>query len=199
MFTSRAEYRLTLRADNADLRLTPIGERAGLVGSARSGVFVQKLARLESARSQMRELNLTPNEAQRHGIAVRLDGVRRNANDLLSLPDVDFAKLASLWPQLGAFAADVVEQLEIDAQYAGYLDRQDADIVAFRRDERMALPADLDYRAVHGLSTEAAQKLSNIRPGTLGHAARIDGVTPTALTLVLAHVRSRAAASRRAS
>jgi len=199
MFTSRAEYRLTLRADNADLRLTPIGERAGLVGSDRSNAFAEKLERLETARTQMRALNLTPNEAQRHGISVRLDGVRRTANDLLSLPGVDFAKLASLWPELGAFALDVVEQLEIDAQYTGYLDRQDADIVAFRRDEQMALPADLDYRAVHGLSTEAFLKLSNIRPGTLGQAARIDGVTPAALTLVLAHVRSRAAASRRAS
>jgi tRNA uridine 5-carboxymethylaminomethyl modification enzyme len=199
MFTSRAEYRLTLRADNADLRLTPIGERAGLVGSERSGAFAEKLARLDAARARMRDLNFTPNEAQRHSIAVRLDGVRRNANDLLSLPGVDFAKLASLWPELGAFAPDVVEQLEIDAQYAGYLDRQDADILAFRRDEQMILPADLDYRAVHGLSTEAAQKLGNIRPGTLGQAARIDGVTPAALTLVLAHVRSRAATSRRAS
>ena len=121
------------------------------------------------------------------------------ANDLLSLPGVDFGKLASLWPELGGFAPDVVEQLEIDAQYAGYLDRQDADILAFRRDEQLTLPADLDYRAVHGLSTEAVLKLSNIRPGTLGQAARIDGVTPAALTLVLAHVRSRAAASRRAS
>ncbi len=199
MFTSRAEYRLTLRADNADLRLTPIGERAGLVGSARSQVFAGKLERLEAARTQMRALNLTPNEAQRQGIAVRLDGVRRNANDLLSLPEVDFSRLVLLWPELGAFAPDVVEQLEIDAQYAGYLDRQDADIVAFRRDERMTLPADLDYRAVHGLSTEAVLKLSAIRPGTLGQAARIDGVTPAALTLVLAHVRSRAAASQRAS
>jgi len=199
MFTSRAEYRLTLRADNADLRLTPIGERAGLVGSERRGAFAEKLVRLDAARARMRHLNFTPNEAQRHGIAVRLDGVRRNASDLLSLPGVDFAKLASLWPELGAFAPEVIEQLEIDAQYAGYLDRQDADIVAFRRDERMTLPADLDYRAVHGLSTEAAQKLSSIRPGTLGQAARIDGVTPAALTLVLAHVRSRAAAIRRAS
>jgi tRNA uridine 5-carboxymethylaminomethyl modification enzyme len=126
-----------------------------------------------------------------------VDGVRRTAIDLLSLPGVDFAKLTSLWPELGAFAQDVVEQLEIDAQYAGYLDRQDADIVAFRRDEQLTLPADIDYRAVHGLSTEALVKLSDIRPGTLGQAARIDGVTPAALTLVLAHVRSRA--SRRAS
>jgi tRNA uridine 5-carboxymethylaminomethyl modification enzyme len=199
MFTSRAEYRLTLRADNADLRLTPVGERAGLVGTARSNAFAEKLERLEAARAQMRALNLTPNEAQRHSIVVRLDGVRRTANDLLSLPGVDFAKLASLWPELSGFAPDVVEQLEIDAQYAGYLDRQDADILAFRKDERMTLPADLDYRAVHGLSTEAVLKLSNIRPGTLGQAARIDGVTPAALTLVLAHVRSRAATSRRAS
>jgi tRNA uridine 5-carboxymethylaminomethyl modification enzyme len=193
MFTSRAEYRLSLRADNADQRLTPIGERAGFVGSERRQAFAAKLARLEAARATMRQLNLTPNEARRVGITVRLDGTRRNANELLSLPDVSFAALAGIWPEIGGFGPDIVEQLEIDAQYAGYLGRQDADIVAFRRDEGLSLRADLDYGQVHGLSTEAAQKLAAIRPATLGQAARIDGVTPAALTLVLAHVRSRAA------
>jgi tRNA uridine 5-carboxymethylaminomethyl modification enzyme len=192
MFTSRAEYRLILRADNADQRLTAIGERAGCVGGERSAVLKEKLDRLEVARAAMRVLNLTPNEAQKQGISVRLDGTRRSALDLLSLPEVDFPALSRVWPEIAHFGADVVEQLEIDAQYAGYLDRQEADILAFRRDEARALPADLDYRAVHGLSTEASQKLDRIRPATLGQAARIDGVTPAALTLVLAHVRSRA-------
>ncbi|MBU6471020.1 MAG: tRNA uridine-5-carboxymethylaminomethyl(34) synthesis enzyme MnmG [Alphaproteobacteria bacterium] len=194
IFTSRAEYRLTLRADNADQRLTALGERAGLVGAERAALYRAKRTRLETGRAAMCGLSLTPNEARRHGIAIRLDGVRRTALDLLSLPDVDFGKLATIWPELGGLAEEVVEQLEIDAQYSGYLDRQEADILAFRRDEALALPADLEYRAVQGLSTEAMQKLDAIRPATLGQAARIDGVTPAALTLVLAHVRNRAAA-----
>lgn len=196
MFTSRAEYRLSLRADNADQRLTPVGERADCVGAERSAAFAEKMARVDAARARMRELNLTPNEARKHGIAIRLDGVRRNASELLSLPGVEFSNLASIWPELAGFQADAVEQLEIDAQYAGYLDRQEADIIAFRRDETLKLPADLDFAAILGLSTEARLKLEKIRPATLGQAARIDGVTPAALTLVLAHIRNRAAARR---
>ncbi len=192
MFTSRAEYRLTLRADNADQRLTPVGERAGCVGTARSTVFAAKMARLDAARSAMRSWNLTPNEAQKHGLAVKLDGVRRTAMDLLSLAEVDLPVLARFWPEIAGFAADIAEQLEIDSQYAGYLDRQEADILAFRRDEALRLPEALDYAAIRGLSTEAASKLGRIRPATLGQAARIDGVTPAALTLVLAHARAKA-------
>jgi tRNA uridine 5-carboxymethylaminomethyl modification enzyme len=192
MFTSRAEYRLTLRADNADQRLTEIGERAGCVGTARSAAYTEKRAALEDATALLAGLNLTPNEAQKHGIAVRQDGVRRTAADLLSAPDVDFAKLATIWPELARIAPGIAEQAEIDAHYAGYLERQTADILAFRRDEALALPADLDYQAIHGLSTEARQKLDRIRPATLGQAARIDGVTPAVLTLVLAHVRRAA-------
>ncbi len=150
------------------------------------------MARLDAARTAMRTLNLTPNEAQKHGLAVKLDGVRRTAMDLLSLKDVDLAALARIWPELGGFAADIAEQLEIDSQYAGYLDRQEADILAFRKDEALMLPDRLDYAAIRGLSTEAATKLGRIRPATLGQAARIDGVTPAALTLVLAHARARA-------
>jgi len=193
MFTSRAEYRLTLRADNADQRLTPIGERAGCVSAPRTAAFAGKMARLERARSLMRVLQMTPNDAQKQGLSVRLDGVRRSAMDLLSLPGVGLSTLSAIWPELGEFTQDVEQQLEIDSQYAGYLDRQDADILAFRRDESLALPVTLDYSNVHGLSTEAAAKLGRIRPMTLGQAARIDGVTPAALTLVLAHVRNRAA------
>jgi tRNA uridine 5-carboxymethylaminomethyl modification enzyme len=192
MFTSRAEYRLTLRADNADQRLTPIGERAGCVGHARSVAFASKMERLSAARETMRTLHMTPNEAQKHGMAIRQDGVRRTALDLLSLPDVDLEALTRVWPEIGDFAPDVAEQLDVDSQYAGYLDRQDADILAFRKDEARALPANLDYSDVVGLSTEVRLKLGRIRPTTLGQAARIDGVTPAALTLVLAHVRKRA-------
>jgi tRNA uridine 5-carboxymethylaminomethyl modification enzyme len=192
MFTSRAEYRLTLRADNADQRLTPIGERAGCVGSDRSSSFAGKVARLEQTRALLRDLSLTPNEAQKQGLIVKLDGVRRTALELLSLPDVDVSTLSAIWPEIGELPADVEEQLEIDSQYAGYLDRQVADIVAFRRDEGLTLPAELDYARVGGLSNEAISKLGRIRPMTLGQAARIDGVTPAALTLILAHVRGRA-------
>jgi len=187
MFTSRAEYRLTLRADNADQRLTPVGEQGGLVGGDRAAAFAQKLERLAVSRETMGSLNLTPNEAAKHGITVRLDGVRRSALDLLFL--TDFPALARIWPELGSLEPEIVEQLEIDAQYAGYLDRQDADIVAFRRDEGRALPAVLDYGAVTGLSNEVRQKLERIRPATLGQAARIEGMTPAALTLILAHVK----------
>ena len=195
MFTSRAEYRLSLRADNADQRLTALGEKAGLVGPARAAAFGEKLRALLDAREKMRTLSLTPNAARRQGIEIRLDGVRRTATELLGHPQVAFGQLAAIWPELGGLAPEIVEQLEVDAQYAAYLDRQDADIVAFRRDESLALPADLDYARIHGLSTEAIQKLSTIRPATLGHAARIDGVTAAALTLMLAHVRARARAA----
>jgi tRNA uridine 5-carboxymethylaminomethyl modification enzyme len=192
MFTSRAEYRLSLRSDNADQRLTAIGERAGCIGGERSAAFADKMVRLEHARTLMRSSTLTPNNAQKQGLIVKLDGVRRSAMDLLGLPNVKLATLSEIWPEIVNFQPDIAEQLEIDSQYAGYLDRQDADILAFRRDESLALPAGIDYSRVGGLSTEAAVKLSRIRPLTLGHASRIDGVTPAALTLLLAHVRGRA-------
>jgi tRNA uridine 5-carboxymethylaminomethyl modification enzyme len=190
MFTSRAEYRLTLRADNADQRLTPVLETVGCVGSARSRAFAAKMASLDAARRVMDGLSLTPNQAQKYGIAVRLDGTRRSAHELLSLPGVDFHALTGIWPDLARYGGEIAEQLEIDAQYAGYLDRQEADIAAFKRDEALALPQALDYGAVCGLSTEVRQKLSTIRPTTLGQASRIDGITPAALTLVLAHVKA---------
>ncbi|HEX4027765.1 MAG TPA: tRNA uridine-5-carboxymethylaminomethyl(34) synthesis enzyme MnmG [Rhizomicrobium sp.] len=187
MFTSRAEYRLTLRADNADQRLTRLGQDNGIVGSERADAFAAKLDRLDVSRETLRNLSLTPNEAAKHGLTIRMDGVRRDGLQLLSL--AGFPELVRIWPELGSFAPDVVDQLEIDAQYAGYLDRQDADIIAFRRDEGRALPAGLDYGAVIGLSNEVRQKLERIRPATLGQAARIEGVTAAALTLVLAHVK----------
>jgi tRNA uridine 5-carboxymethylaminomethyl modification enzyme len=191
MFTSRAEYRLTLRADNADQRLTGPGDTGGIVGPERRAAFADKAERLAVSRETMARLNLTPPQAVAHGIAVRQDGVRRSALDLLSISDLP--TLARIWPEISAIAPDVAEQLEIDAQYAGYLDRQEADILAFRRDEARALPAGLDYAAVIGLSTEVRTKLEAIRPATLGQAARIEGVTAAALTLVLAHVKARKA------
>jgi tRNA uridine 5-carboxymethylaminomethyl modification enzyme len=190
MFTSRAEYRLSLRADNADQRLTPLGEGAGIVGRERSAAFKEKLGRLAHARTLARSLALTPGAAGAHGIAVRQDGTRRSALQLLAFPDVTFERLAQIWPELAGVAADAAEQLEIDAHYAGYLDRQEADIVAFRRDEAFVIPSNFDYSAIAGLSTECRSKLSIIRPHTLGQATRIDGITPSALTLVLAHLKA---------
>ncbi|HWY61930.1 MAG TPA: tRNA uridine-5-carboxymethylaminomethyl(34) synthesis enzyme MnmG [Rhizomicrobium sp.] len=191
MFTSRAEYRLSLRADNADQRLTPLGEKAGIVGFTRAKTFAAKMERLAVSRETMTGLSLTPNEAAKHGFSIRQDGVRRTALDLLSLPDVDFDALARIWPELMGFEPEIIEQLEIDAQYAGYLGRQEADVLAFRRDETRALPPDLDYLSVSGLSNEVRQKLEHIQPVTLGQAARIEGVTSAAVTLVLAHVKSQ--------
>ncbi len=152
--------------------------------------MAEKLEKLAVSRETMARLTLTPNEVARQGIAVRQDGVRRSAIDLLSLPEVDFSRLAAIWPEFGVIEPEIVEQLEIDAQYAGYLGRQEADILAFRRDENRALPPGLDYGAIAGLSNEVREKLEAIRPATLGQAGRIEGVTAAALTLVLAHLKS---------
>jgi tRNA uridine 5-carboxymethylaminomethyl modification enzyme len=192
MFTSRAEYRLTLRADNADQRLTGLAGSLGIAGAERMTAFQDKMARLEEGRAAALACTLTPNEAARHGMSVRQDGIRRTAVDLLALPDVGWTTLTGIWPHLTAIRPDIVEQLEIDARYAGYLERQEADILAFRRDEGLLLPDGLDYGAICGLSTECRLKLSTVKPRTLGQAARIDGVTPAALTLVLAHVKAGA-------
>ncbi len=193
MFTSRAEFRLTLRADNADQRLTAKGIALGVVGRARAAVFAAKAAALAAARAEARALILTPTDAAKAGLPVKADGQKRNLMELLAYPTIGFDDLAALWPQIGAWPAAVREQIEIDASYAGYLDRQAADVAAFRRDEDLQLPAALDYAAVGGLSNEVRQKLAAVRPLTLGQAARIEGVTPGALTALLAHVRRRAA------
>jgi tRNA uridine 5-carboxymethylaminomethyl modification enzyme len=189
MFTSRAEYRLTLRADNADQRLTGKGIALGCVGSVRQRQFKDKVVALESARGLAQSLAITPNEAARHGIALNRDGQRRTAFDLLSYPTLGMSEVARIWPQLAGLDSKIAEQVEIDAKYAVYLDRQAADIAAYRRDESFELPDDLDYAALPGLSNEVRQKLQMLRPRTVGHAGRIDGVTPAALILLVAHVR----------
>jgi tRNA uridine 5-carboxymethylaminomethyl modification enzyme len=193
MFTSRAEFRLLLRADNADQRLTAKGEALGVVGSARAGVFAHKAQALSGARGRAAELTLTPTAAAAAGLPVKADGQRRNLLQLLAYPTIAFEDLARLWPEIGDWSPAVREQVEIDASYAGYLDRQSADVAAFRRDEDLRLPAELDYAAIGGLSNEVRGKLAAVRPLTLGQAARIEGVTPGALTALLAHVRRRAA------
>ncbi len=195
MFTSRAEYRLTLRADNADQRLTPRGVALGCVGGVRDRRFAAKAAALDEARALTERLSLTPPEAAARGLAVNQDGRRRTALDLLAYPDVTFDHLAEVWPDLRELSDAVREQIEIEALYRGYLDRQEADIIAFRRDEALRIPHDLDYAGVGGLSNEVREKLEAVRPATLGQAGRIEGVTPGALTALLAHVK-RAAKTR---
>ena len=194
MFTSRAEFRLTLRADNADQRLTQRGIGAGVVGSERAAVFHVKQRQLAEARQFAKDHTLTPSAAEKLGLTVKADGQRRDIGQLLAYPEVSLDRLTAIWPQIGDWTAAVREQVEIDAAYSGYLDRQQADVDAFRRDENLRLPADLDYGAIGGLSNEVREKLQRVRPLTLGQAARIEGVTPGAITALLAHVRRARAA-----
>ncbi len=189
MFTSRAEYRLTLRADNADQRLTGRGIALGCVGSERQAHHTEKMAALTAAREFASSVALTPTEAERYGLMLNKDGRRRSGFELLSFPTIGIADLARIWPRLRDFPVKIQEQLEIDAKYDVYLSRQATDIAAFRRDESLQLPEDLDYAAVRGLSNEARQKLTSVRPRTVGQAGRIDGMTPAALTLLAGHIR----------
>jgi tRNA uridine 5-carboxymethylaminomethyl modification enzyme len=194
MFTSRAEYRLSLRADNADQRLTPLGIAAGCVGTDRATAFSAKILALEAGRALAQSLSLSPQQLRARGLAVNADGISRSAADLLRHPEIDVARLVAIWPELGVLSGDVAEQIEIDGRYAGYLDRQDAEIRAFRRDEGLSLPRDLDYDAIGSLSTEIRQKLDAARPESLGAAARVSGVTPAALVALLRHVKRGEAA-----
>jgi tRNA uridine 5-carboxymethylaminomethyl modification enzyme len=193
MFTSRAEYRLWLRADNADQRLTPRGIEIGCVGSERARMFHVKQGALTGAREQASRLTASPSALAKLGVAINQDGVVRSALDLLAYPEIDWARLTELWPELAPIPGGIVEQLTIDARYEGYLGRQRQDIAAYRRDEALELPSDMDYAAVGSLSNEIRQKLSAHRPATLGQAARISGVTPAALIALLKYVRRRAA------
>ena len=196
MFTARAEYRLSLRADNADQRLTPVGIALGCVGAKRQAAWEEKGGALASARSFAAETNMTPNEAQKHGLPVNADGIRRSITDLLAHPDIEWAQLQAIWPEMLGWAPAIRQQIETDAQYAGYLDRQKADIAAFRRDERLRLPDDMDFLSLEGMSNEVRQKLAAARPTTLGQAARVDGITPAALTLLLHLAKRNTATSK---
>jgi tRNA uridine 5-carboxymethylaminomethyl modification enzyme len=189
MFTSRAEYRLTLRADNADQRLTGRGIALGCVSRARADCYRAKMAALEAARDMARSLTLTPTEAARRGLALRRDGQRRSAFEILSYPETSIADLARIWPAFGDLDAKLATQLEIDAKYHVYLSRQAADVESYRRDENLLLGEDLDYATLPGLSNEVRHKLQLHRPRTIGQAGRIDGVTPAALTLLAAYLR----------
>jgi tRNA uridine 5-carboxymethylaminomethyl modification enzyme len=191
MFTSRAEYRLVLRADNADQRLTRLGEEVGCVGRERSRVFATKMAELERARGLVNRLSLSPSALNARGFAINADGIPRSAADLLANPTLDLVRLSTVWPELAGISATIAEQIEIDARYAGYLARQEAEIEAFRRDEALVLPPNLDYAAIGSLSHEIRTKLVASQPETLGAAARISGVTPAALAALLRYVKRR--------
>jgi len=180
---------LQLRADNADQRLTDAGIEIGCVGLERAELHRKKMSALNDVREFAKTVSLTPKEAERHGLSLNKDGQRRTAFELLSYPSVTISDLTKIWPRFGDLAPKVAEQLEIDAKYDVYLSRQAADIAAYRRDESFELPDDFDYAALSGLSNEMKQKLQAHRPRTIGHAGRIDGVTPAALTLLAAHIR----------
>jgi tRNA uridine 5-carboxymethylaminomethyl modification enzyme len=189
MFTSRAEYRLTLRADNADQRLTDKGIALDCVGAERAGKHRAKMALLDAARAMARSLTVTPTEAAKSGLSLRKDGQRRTAFELLSYPDFSVVDLSRIWPEFADLAPKIAEQLEIDAKYDVYLSRQAADVESYRRDESLVLDDELDYGAFPGLSNEVRHKLQSHRPRTIGQAGRIDGMTPAALTLLVAHIR----------
>ena len=191
MFTSRAEYRLSLRADNADLRLTPFGISAGIVGINRQTAFRKREQAIRQGLERARALSLTSGEAARKGLKVNQDGLRRTALDLLGMAEIGWAGVTELWPELKELSPDVVEALEAEALYAGYIQRQDADIAALRKEDQLALPSSLDYASMPSLSAELRQKLMKVRPATLGQASRIDGMTPAALAVILGHVKRR--------
>jgi len=196
MFTSRSEYRLSLRIDNVDERLTGRGLEIGCVGSVRAAHFRRSQDEIRSLREKLQSLSLTPQEASRYGIGLNQDGIRRSAYQLLSYPTIGWEDLAKVWPELSAVSPQAQERLETDATYAVYLDRQQADIAAYRRDEGIVLDEALDFRGLPGLSNEIKAKLDLVRPKTLGQAARIEGITPAALTLLAAHAKRTSRGSR---
>lgn len=189
MFTSRAEYRLKLRADNADQRLTPLGQDIGCVGKQRATAFSLKQAALADGQRLLEGLGLTPNEAARHGLEINRDGRRRSAMELLAYPDISLDKLACIWPEIGAIDPRIAAQLEVDARYAAYVKRQAEDVAALRRDEAVAIPLDFEFSTLPGLSGELRQKLKLHRPATIAQASRIDGMTPAALLILLSRLK----------
>ena len=189
MFTSRAEFRLHLRADNADQRLTALGMEQGLVGPARGELFRQRRTALEEGRAQLEQLTISPTAARRAGVAVNPDGAARTAFALLSYPEVTSEDVVRLWPALSAMPMDILEQLAVDAQYAVYIDRQAADVAAVKRDEGRAIPDWLEFKALPGLSNEVRQKLELVRPATIAQAQAVEGMTPAAITLLLSAIR----------
>ncbi|MHC2299812.1 tRNA uridine-5-carboxymethylaminomethyl(34) synthesis enzyme MnmG [Rhizobium mongolense] len=196
MFTSRAEYRLSLRADNADMRLTPLADEIGCLGQDRRAKFYEYKCALDGAREQLKALHITPNEARQYGLKINLDGQRRSAYELLAYPDFDMGLLSNVWPELQALSKPIAQAVEIEASYAVYMRRQSSDIVDIQRDESRLIPDDFDYSTLAGLSNELKQKLGRQRPFNVAQAAKIDGMTPAAISLLLVHLRKAEAAHR---
>jgi len=195
MFTSRAEYRLTLRSDNADLRLTTLGIKANLVGPKRTESFNSKLRLLNSSIEKLKSLQITPNELQKLGTSINQDGIRRNAYDLISHQQVGFEKIAAIWPELNEIPKTISTQIRIESMYSGYLDRQNAEIKEFRKEDSITIPKDIDYAIIPSLSNEVRQKLAKHQPANIGAAGRIPGITPASLTAVLHFIRKQSKAS----
>ena len=189
MFTSRSEYRLFLRADNADMRLTEKGYNIGCVNSLRYTVFKNKKQAIENFKNLSETLFITPTELEKHGVVVKQDGVRRSAFNVMSYNNVSYETIIKIWPQLASVAANIYEQVEIEARYAGYIKRQMADIEVFKKDENLKIRDDIDYTKIGGLSREMISKLSAVRPSTIGEASRIPGVTPAAITALLGYIK----------
>ena len=189
MFTSRAEYRLSLRADNADQRLTPLGIKINLVKEFRKNSFLKKQKKLVSVYDALSSNLITPNAAAKHSVKISMDGVKRSGIDVLALKGVTVSKLRKIWDNIPYYEQSIDEQVEIDAHYSGYLKRQSHDIDAFRKDESIVIPLDIDYDSFSGLSIEIKSKLKKIKPKTLGQALRIDGVTPAAAIILLGFVK----------
>ena len=189
MFTSRAEYRLSLRADNADTRLTQIGIDIGLVQNYRTELYTKKVNKINQLSNSLKSLKISPNEAEKFNIKIAKDGVMRSALDILSRDGVTFNKLRSIWNEIPKASRKEEEQIEISAHYSGYLEKQEADIITFRKDENLTIPENMDYSKLSGLSNEVKSKFKLIRPKTLGQALRIDGITPATVYILLSHVK----------
>ena len=189
MFTSRAEYRLSLRADNADTRLTQLGLNIGLIRTNRAEVFSKKVSKINKLSNSLKSLKISPNEAEKYNIKIAKDGVKRSAFEILSRDGVTFKKLRSIWGKIPKASKDEEEQIQISAHYSNYLEKQEADIIAFRKDENLIIPKDIDYSKLSGLSNEVKSKFKLIRPNTLGQALRIDGITPAAAYILLSYVK----------